>query len=125
MDKLKMADTQDCVLFYDRDNFKTNPDIQRILFSIPASSEDYHQLRYDLEHKDLLVQLWIHVADDERESEEGNRWLCFEAAGKRFLKTEAVTVSKMTAYVGREYFHDLYETNNDPDLLAFVGVRAA
>ncbi|MDE2854874.1 MAG: hypothetical protein OXN88_11940 [Chloroflexota bacterium] len=125
MDKLTMTDSQDCVLFYDSDGFNSDPDRQRKLFFIAASSEDYQRLRYDLENNDVLVNLWIRVVDDERESEEDDRSLCFEALGRRFLKTEAVTVSGMTAYVGREYFHNLYETNNNPDLLAFVGVRAA
>lgn len=125
MDKLKMTDTQDCVLFYDSEDVKTDPHRRRILFPMVMPAEDYHQLRFDLKNKDIFLQLWIYIDENERESDEDNNWLCFEAFGKYFLKTEAVTHNRITGYVGREYFYDLYESNNDPNLLAFVGLREA
>lgn len=118
-----MADTRDCILFYNSEDVKSNPRRRRIRFPMVIRSEDYHRLRHDLDYEDLCLQLSVYIHQDERKLEEDNKRLNLKAFGRRYLKTEAVTYGSMIAFVGREYFYDLYETNNDPNLLAFVGVR--
>ena len=125
MDNLKKTDTIGALLFCNSEGVTPPPETMRKTFPLPISSKEYRQLRYELQNKDILVQLDISMNGDERKSDEDNSSLYFEARGKRFLKTSAVLVKPLSFHISRDYFRSICEANSDPNVIACIGVVGA
>ncbi len=117
---LNGTDTIEVLRFCNPEDLANVSDAKRLDFPICIPSNEYRQLRHELENGDIHIQLEVSMKIEDIDSDEEYRSLYLEARGKAFLKTNVVD-SKLVSYeIERDYFNSILVADTDPNVQACI-----